>query len=102
MSIVIAGVLPPFTLNLWQDIQAMLQYDFMRQAILAGAILSLVTGLVDYFVVLPHQTVAVESLSDVAFTGALEGAAVAIIPQSGLLVRRVAVRRAMGGFGARL
>ena len=31
MNIIVAGVLPPFTLNLWQDISAMLQYDFMRQ-----------------------------------------------------------------------
>ena len=46
MSVVVAGVLPPFTLNLWQDIQAMLHYDFMRQALLAGTILSVVAGLV--------------------------------------------------------
>src|SRR5437764_458134 len=44
MSVVIAGVLPPFTLNLWQDVQAMLQYDFMRQALLAGTILGISTG----------------------------------------------------------
>ena len=66
MSVVIAGVLPPFTLNLWQDVQAMLQYEFMRQALLAGTILSIVAGLVGYFVVLRHQAFAGESLSDVA------------------------------------
>jgi zinc/manganese transport system permease protein len=102
MSMIIAGVLPPFTLNLWQDIQAMLQYDFMRQAILAGTILSLVTGLVGYFVVLRHQTFAGESLSDVAFTGALGGAAFGINPLGSLLVSTVAVGMAMGGFGERL
>ncbi len=102
MSIVIAGVLPPFTLNLWQDIQAMLQYDFMRQAILAGTILSLVTGLVGYFVVLRHQAFAGESLSDVAFTGALGGAAFGINPLGSLLVCTIAVGVAMGGFGERL
>ncbi len=71
MSVVVAGVLPPFTLNLWQDIQAMLPYDFMRQALLTGTILSIVAGLVGYFVVLRHQAFAGESLSDVAFAGAL-------------------------------
>ena len=71
MSVVVAGVLPPFTLNLWQDVQAMLSYDFMRQALLAGTILSIVAGLVGYFVVLRHQSFAGESLSDVAFAGAL-------------------------------
>lgn len=102
MSIVMAGVLPPFTLNLWQDVQAMLHYDFMRQALLAGTILSVVAGLVGYFVVLRHQAFAGESLSDVAFTGALGGAALGINPLTSLLVTTVAVALAMGGFGERL
>jgi zinc/manganese transport system permease protein len=102
MSVVVAGVLPPFTLNLWQDIQAMLSYDFMRQALLAGTILSIVAGLVGYFVVLRHQSFAGESLSDVAFTGALGGAALGINPLASLLVTTIAVAVAMGGFGERL
>ncbi len=102
MSIVVAGVLPPFTLNLWQDVQAMLSYDFMRQAFLAGTILSAVAGLVGYFVVLRHQAFAGESLSDVAFTGALGGAALGINPIASLLVTTIAVALAMGGFGERL
>ena len=102
MSVVVAGVLPPFTLNLWQDIQAMLHYDFMRQALLAGTILSVVAGLVGYFVVLRHQAFAGESLSDVAFTGALGGAALGINPLASLLVTTIAVALAMGGFGERL
>src|SRR5437588_6770880 len=102
MSVVIAGVLPPFTLNLWQDVQAMLQYDFMRQALLAGTILSVVAGLVGYFVVLRHQAFAGESLSDVAFTGALGGAALGINPLASLLVTTIAVALVMGGFGERL
>src|SRR6266699_2034486 len=102
MSVVVAGVLPPFTLNLWQDGQAMLSYDFMRQALLAGTILSIVAGLVGYFVVLRHQAFAGESLSDVAFTGALGGAALGINPFASLLVTTIAVAVAMGGFGERL
>jgi zinc/manganese transport system permease protein len=102
MSIVVAGVLPPFTLNLWQDVQEMLQYDFMRHALLAGTILSIVAGLVGYFVVLRHQAFAGESLSDVAFTGALGGAALGINPLASLLVTTIVVALAMGGFGERL
>jgi zinc/manganese transport system permease protein len=102
MNMVMAGVLPPFTLNLWQDIQTMLQYGFMQQAFFAGTILSLVTGLVGYFVVLRHQAFAGESLSDVAFTGALGGAALGINPLGSLLVTTIAVAVAMGGFGERL
>src|SRR5205085_7159572 len=102
MSTVLAGVLPPFTLNLWKDVQSMLQYDFMRQAFLAGTTLSLVAGLVGYFVVLRHQAFAGESLSDVAFTGALGGAALGINPLASLLIATVAVAVVMGGFGERL
>ena len=102
MSVVVAGVLPPFTLNIWQDIQTILFYDFMRQALLAGTILSIVAGLVGYFVVLRHQAFAGESLSDVAFTGALGGAALGINPLASLLVTTIAVAVAMGGFGERL
>ena len=69
----IVAELPPLTINLWQDMQNMLQYDFMRQALLAGTILSAVAGLIGYFVVLRHQAFAGEALSDVAFTGALSG-----------------------------
>lgn len=102
MSLVMAGVLPPFTLNLWQDVQGMLQYDFMRQAFVAGTIVSLVTGLIGYFVVLRHQAFAGESLSDVAFTGALGGAALGLNPLVTLLVTTIGVAVAMGGFGERL
>ncbi|GHO80279.1 ABC transporter permease [Ktedonobacter sp. SOSP1-85] len=102
MSMTIAAALPPFTLNLWQDLQVMLSYDFMRQALLAGTLLSIVAGLVGYFVVLRHQAFAGESLSDVAFTGALGGAALGINPFISLIVTTVVVALAMGGFGERL
>jgi zinc/manganese transport system permease protein len=102
MKVTLAGVLPPFTPNLWRDIQALLAYDFMRQAVLAGTILAVVAGLVGYFVVLRHQAFAGESLSDVAFTGALGGAAFGLNPLLSLLVATVAVALAMGGFGERL
>ncbi|MBV9708969.1 MAG: metal ABC transporter permease [Chloroflexi bacterium] len=102
MSVSIAGVLPPFTPNLWQDIQVMLHYDFMRQALLGGTILSIVAGLVGYFVVLRHQAFAGESLSDVAFTGALGGAALGLNPFNALIVATVVVALVMGVFGERL
>ncbi len=102
MNVLLAGVLPPFTLNLWQDIQVILSYDFMRQALLAGTCLSIVAGLIGYFVVLRHQTFAGESLSDVAFTGALGGVVLGINPFLSLLVTTIAVALIMGGLGERL
>jgi zinc/manganese transport system permease protein len=99
---VLAAALPPFTLNLWQDVQTILSYGFMRQAFLAGTIISLVGGLIGYFVVLRHQVFAGESLSDVAFTGALGGAVLGISPLLGLIATTVLVALAMGGFGERM
>src|SRR2546429_6074008 len=98
MNVIVAGVLPPFTLNLWQDISAMLHYDFMRQALLAGTILSVVAGLGGYFVVLRHQAFAGASRSDVAFTGALGGAGVGINPLPSLLAPTIPAAFAIEGF----
>lgn len=102
MNQIFADVIPPFTLNLWQDIQTMLAYDFMQRALLAGTLLSIITGLVGYFVVLRHQAFAGEALSDVAFTGALGGAAFGINPLLSLLITTTGVALVMGGFGERL
>jgi zinc/manganese transport system permease protein len=102
MTLTVAGVLPPFSINLLQDVQNIWHYEFMRQAVLAGTTLSVVAGLVGYFVVLRHQAFAGESLSDVAFTGALGGAALGINPLLTLLATTILVALAMGGFGERL
>ncbi|HEX9068582.1 MAG TPA: metal ABC transporter permease [Ktedonobacterales bacterium] len=88
--------------NIWQDVTRMLQYDFMRQAFMIGGMLSLVAGFIGYFVVLRHQAFAGESLSDVAFTGAIGGAALGINPLLTLLVTTIAVALGMGGLGERL
>ncbi len=96
------GGLPPFTLNLWQDVQHMLAYDFMRRAMLTGTLVSVIAGMVGTFVVLRHQSFAGESLSDVAFTGALGGAALGFNPLLTLLGTTIVVALAMGGLGERL
>src|SRR5260370_22211918 len=74
----------------------------MRQAVLAGTTSSVVAGLVGYFVVLRQQAFAGESLSDVAFTGALGGAALGVNPLVSVLATTIVVALAMGGFGERL
>jgi zinc/manganese transport system permease protein len=102
MNLALAGALPPFSFNLLQDVLNILHFAFMRQAVLAGTTLSVVAGLVGYFVVLRHQAFAGESLSDVAFTGALGGAALGVNPLVSLLATTIVVALAMGGFGERL
>jgi zinc/manganese transport system permease protein len=102
MSMIIASSLPPFTLNLWQDVQNMLAYGFMQQALLTGTILSIIAGLVGFFVVIRHQAFAGESLSDVAFTGAIGGAAFGLNPLISLIGTTIIVALAMGGFSEQL
>jgi zinc/manganese transport system permease protein len=98
----LATIVPRFSPNLWADVQAILQHDFMQRALLAGTILSIIAGLVGTFVVLRHQTFAGEALSDVAFTGALGGAALGLNPLTTLLGTTIIVALAMGGLGERL
>ncbi len=102
MTLTVASALPPFSPNLWQDVQAMLSYGFLRQALFAGTVISVVAGLVGTFVVLRHQAFAGESLSDVAFTGALGGAALGINPLVTLLGTTIVVALGMGALGERL
>lgn len=102
MSIVSASALPSFTFNFWQDVQNILSYEFMRQALLAGSILSCVAGLIGFFVVLRHQAFAGESLADIAFTGSLGGAVLGINPLFTLIGTTIIAALAMGGFGERL
>jgi zinc/manganese transport system permease protein len=53
----------------------MLEYDFMRTAFAAAAIVAVVAGLVGYFLVLRGQTFAGHALAHVGFTGATGEAA---------------------------
>ena len=93
---------PNFTWNLWLDIFHMFQYGFMRNAFLVGTALSIVSGLVGYYVVVRHQAFAGEALSDVAFTGAMGGAVLGLNPLAGTIVLTVAGAVAMGSFSQRI
>jgi zinc/manganese transport system permease protein len=94
-------VIPPFSLNLLTDLHAMLQYDFMRLAFLAGTAIALVAGLVSYFIVLRHQVFAGDALSHVAFAGALGAAVLGINVLTGLFGATVAVALGIGVLGER-
>src|ERR1039458_3468748 len=75
-----------FSLNLWSDLQAMWQYDFMRHAFEAGTIVAIVAGVVGYFVVMRRLSFAAHALSHVGFAGAAGAVLVGLNPLFGLLV----------------
>ncbi len=79
----------------------MLSQDFIRLALLAGTPIALASGAIGYFIVLRSQVFAGETLSHVAFTGALAAAAAGIDLRFGLFAATVAVAGLLAAFGER-
>jgi zinc/manganese transport system permease protein len=98
-ELVIAAV--SFSLNPLQDMQAMLAYDFMRSAFLAGGCIALAAGLVGYFVVLRNQVFTTDALGHVAFTGGIGGLLFGLDLLIGVFGSCIAVALAIGTLGGR-
>ena len=80
----------------------MLEYEFMRNAFMAGSAVAIVAGAVGFFLVLRNLTFAGHALSHVGFAGAAGSALVGTNPLWGLLVFTLAAGIAMGLLGERL
>jgi zinc/manganese transport system permease protein len=80
----------------------MLEYEFMRNAFLAGGIVSLVCGTAGAFLVLRHLTFAGHALSHIGFAGAAGSALIGAPPMWGLLAFTLVAAIAMGLLGERL
>lgn len=83
-------------------IATMLEYEFMRNAFLAGAIVAVVCGSVGSFLVLRSQTFAGHALSHVGFAGATGAVLLGANPLWGLLALTLAAAIGMGLLEARL
>src|ERR1700687_4361541 len=90
-----------FSLNPIQDLQAMLAYDFMRNAFIAGGCIAAAAGLVGYFVVLRNQVFTTDALGHVAFTGGMGGLLIGLNLLVGVFTGCVAVALAIGSLGGR-
>ena len=75
------------------------QYEFMRNAFLAGTIVALVAGLVGYFVILRSLSFAGHALSHIGFAGATGAVALGLSPVLGLLVFTLGSGLIMGALG---
>ncbi len=80
----------------------MLDYDFMRNAFAAAAVVAVLAGTVGYFLVLRSQTFAGHALAHVGFTGSTGAVLVGISPLWGLVLMTVAGGVGMGLMGERL
>lgn len=80
----------------------MFEYDFMRTAFAAATVVSLVAGLVGYFLVLRGQSFAGHALAHVGFTGATGAVLLGLPPLWGLVGLTVASGVGIGLLGDRL
>jgi zinc/manganese transport system permease protein len=67
------------------DIQLLLQFHFMQNALAAGTLVALLAGAAGYFVVLRGQSFVAHMLSQVGFPGAAAAVLVHVSPIAGLL-----------------
>ncbi|MEO6607618.1 MAG: metal ABC transporter permease [Aestuariivirga sp.] len=84
------------------SITIMLEYEFMRTAFAAAAVVALLAGPVGYFLVLRGQTFAGHALAHVGFTGATGAVLLGLAPLYGLFLLTVLAGLAMGAFGEKL
>jgi zinc/manganese transport system permease protein len=101
LGLAFATALPPFSLNLLQDAQVMLRYDFMRNAFLTGTAVALVAGLAGYFTLLRQLAFAGDALSHITFAGALGAALFSLNPLLGVFGLTAVVAVAIGALGER-
>ncbi len=80
----------------------MLQYDFMLNAFAAAGIVSVVAGMIGYFVVLRSQAFAGHALAHVGFAGATGAVLLGLPPLWGLIGMTLIAGVGMGALGERL
>lgn len=87
------------TWDLLADLQLLLQFHFMQNALLAGTLVALLAGAAGYFVVLRGQSFAAHMLSQVGFPGAAAGVLIHVSPVLGLMVFCLAAALGIGWMG---
>lgn len=80
----------------------LLGYAFVQNAIAAGLVIALVSGIVSRFVVARNQSFAVHALAELGFTGAAGAILLGVSPVLGLLSGTFVTALFVGGLGVRL
>jgi zinc/manganese transport system permease protein len=91
-----------FTWNLFSDASQMLSYQFMVNAFEVGGIVSVVAGVVGYFVILRRTAFSAHALSHIGFAGAAGAVVLQQMPITGLVVSCVCAGGVIGALGQRL
>jgi zinc/manganese transport system permease protein len=98
----ITDTTPPLSWNPLDDLAAMLQYGFMVHAFQAGTVVSIVAGVIGYFVVIRGASFAAHALSHIGFAGATGAVVLGVSPVLGLLAFTVGSGVTIGALGSRL
>lgn len=91
----------PFSWNPVDDLQQLLQFEFMRNAYTAGTAAAIAAGVVGYFVVLRSLSFAAHSVSQIGFAGATGALAAGVNPLYGLLTMNAVGAGVIGVLGRR-
>ncbi|MBV8528170.1 MAG: metal ABC transporter permease [Candidatus Dormibacteraeota bacterium] len=91
----------PFSPNPIDDLQILFQFEFMRNAYIAGTAAAIAAGLVGYFVVLRSLSFAAHTLTQIGFAGATGALAAAVNPLYGLLLINAIGAGVIGAWGRR-
>jgi zinc/manganese transport system permease protein len=81
---------------------SLLQYEFVQNALVAGAIIAVVAGLVGPFVVARNLSFAVHGIAELGFTGAAGAVLFGIEPVAGLMAGGLLAALGIGTLGVRL
>lgn len=87
------------TWDIVADVQLLLQFHFMQNAIIAGTLVAILAGAAGYFVVLRGQSFAAHMLSQVGFPGAALSVLVHVSPVLGLIAFCLAAALGIGWIG---
>jgi zinc/manganese transport system permease protein len=90
---------PQPSLDLVEDLRLLLEFPFMRNALLAGTIVALVAGVLGWFVVLRGETFSAHTLSVTGFPGAAGAVLVGVTPLAGLVLFCVLAALAIARLG---
>jgi len=91
-----------FSWNLFSDVSQMLSYQFMVSAFEVGGIVSVVAGVVGYFVILRRTAFSAHALSHIGFAGAAGAVVIGQLPIVGLVISCVSAGGVIGALGQRL
>lgn len=84
------------------DLQLLLQFHFMQNALVVGTLVAILAGATGYFIVLRGQSFAAHMLSQVGFPGAAAAVLLHVSPVVGLISFCAAAALGIGALGRRL